>query len=38
MSPMLEKDNFGLSELHETIRRGERALIHRMGPEDIIIP
>jgi len=31
---MPDKDDFGLSELHETIRGGERVLIRRVRPED----
>jgi GNAT superfamily N-acetyltransferase len=31
---MPDKDDFGLSELHETIRGGERVLIRRARPED----
>src|SRR5215467_12118458 len=33
-APMPDKDDFGLSELHETIRGGERVLIRRVRPED----
>jgi acetyltransferase len=37
MSPMPEKDDFSLSELHETIRGGERVLIRRVRPEDMAL-
>jgi RimJ/RimL family protein N-acetyltransferase len=32
---MPDKGDFGLSELHETIRGGERVLIRRVRPEDM---
>lgn len=34
---MLDGDDFGLSELHETIRSGERVLIRRVRPEDMAL-
>ena len=34
---MPDKDDFGLSELHETIRGGERVLIRRVRPEDMAL-
>ena len=34
---MPDKGDFGLSELHETIRGGERVLIRRVRPEDMAI-
>jgi acetyltransferase len=34
---MPDKDDFGLSELHETIRGGERVLIRRARPEDMAL-
>jgi acetyltransferase len=37
MSPMPDKDDFGLSELHETIRGGERVLIRRVRPGDMAL-
>src|SRR5262249_24741815 len=36
-APMPDKDDFGLSELHETIRGGERVLIRRVRPEDMAL-
>jgi len=37
VATMPDKDDFGLSELHETIRGGERVLIRRARPEDIAL-
>jgi len=34
---MPDKGDFGLSELHETIRGGERVLIRRVWPEDMAL-
>jgi acetyltransferase len=34
---MPDKDDFGLSELHETIRGGEHVLIRRARPEDMAL-
>jgi acetyltransferase len=34
---MPDKGKFGLSELHQTIRGGERVLIRRVRPEDIAL-
>ena len=34
---MPDKRDFGLSELHETIRGGERVLIRRIRPEDMAL-
>jgi hypothetical protein len=31
---MPEKDDFSLSELHETLRGGESVVIRRVRPED----
>jgi acetyltransferase len=35
VAPMPNKGDFGSSELHETIRGGERVLIRRVRPEDM---
>ena len=34
---MASKGDFGLSELHETIRGGEHVLIRRLRPEDMVL-
>jgi acetyltransferase len=34
---MPDKGNFGSSELHETIRGGERVLIRRVRPQDVAL-
>jgi acetyltransferase len=34
---MRDQGDFGLSELHETIRGGERVLIRRVHPEDMAL-
>src|ERR1700693_2960683 len=34
---MPDKGNFGLSELHEKIRSGERVLIRQVRPEDMAL-
>jgi acetyltransferase len=34
---MPNKDEFGLSELHETLRGGERVLIRRLRPQDLAL-
>ena len=34
---MPDKGDFGLSELHETLRGGERVLIRRVRPEDMAL-
>src|SRR5215472_10311027 len=36
-APMPDQGDFGLSELHETIRGGERVLIRRVRPEDVAL-
>jgi hypothetical protein len=34
---MPDKDDFGLSELHATLRGGKRVLIRRVRPEDMAL-
>src|SRR5215472_3264428 len=36
-APMPDQGDFGLSELHETIRGGERVLIRQVRPEDMAL-
>src|SRR5262249_53383645 len=37
VAPMSEKDDFSLSELHETLRGGERVVIRQFRPEDMAL-